>query len=439
MSLSIIVLAAGKGSRMQTSKPKVFHEVGNYPMLFHILDTSSKLKNSAINIVINNFLKDYRNVIREKYNNVSFSIQKKQNGTADAVQSAFKAGAEKNSQITLVLCGDTPLISVKTIKDCLKKFEKNSLDLCVISMEPENKINSYGKLKFKKNQLVGIIEESEIKNQESRNIKYDLCNSGIILFKTKSLLENLNNVRNTNKKKEFYLTDLVDIFYKKKLLIDHFTCEYRETLGVNSLNDLAKVNKEFQKNRRNYFLSKGVVMEEPESVFFSYDTVIGKNVEIEPNVYFGKSVNLRDKVLVRSFSYLDNVKVYENVTIGPFARIRDGVEIKDHSKIGNFVEIKKSRVDKNVKISHLSYIGDSTINSNSNIGAGAITCNFDGARKNKTTIGKNCFIGSNTSLVAPLNIKQGSVIGAGTVVNKDIPNETVVYRKSELIKKNKKK
>ena len=177
----------------------------------------------------------------------------------------------------------------------------------------------------------------------------------------------------------------------------------------------------------------------PETIFFSYDTQIGKDVTIQPNVYFGLEVKIKDRVTLRSFSYLDNVIVSNDSVIGPYARIRDGVEIKENSKIGNFVEIKKSKVDKNVKISHLSYIGDSIINSDSNIGAGAITCNYDGFRKNKTIIGKNCFIGSNTSLVAPLNIKKGSVVGAGTVINKDVPIETVVYRKSELIKKNKKK
>ena len=180
-------------------------------------------------------------------------------------------------------------------------------------------------------------------------------------------------------------------------------------------------------------------MHAPETVYFSFDTRIGKDVVIQPNVFFGQSVEIKNEVIIKSFSYLDNVKVHNKVIIGPFARIRDGVEINDDAKVGNFVEIKKSRIGKNVKISHLSYAGDSIINENSNIGAGAITCNYDGVNKNKTIIGENCFIGSNTSLVAPLRIKKGSVIGAGTVVNQDIPIETIVYRKSELIKKNKKK
>ena len=205
------------------------------------------------------------------------------------------------------------------------------------------------------------------------------------------------------------------------------------------MKDLMLVNKEFQIKKRNYFLDKGVFMQDPDTVYFSYDTKIGINVKIQPNVYFGKSVIIKDGVTLRSFSYLDNVKVHENVIIGPFARIRDGVEIEQHSKVGNFVELKKSKIGKDVKISHLSYIGDTTIKNSCNIGAGAITCNYDGIKKHKTMIGENCFIGSNSSLVAPLKIKKGSLIGAGTVVNKDVPDGTVVYRKSELIKKNKKK
>ncbi len=434
MSLSIIVLAAGKGSRMLSSKPKVLHEVGNYPILFHILDTVSSIKNNSINMVISKSLSEYKDLIISKYNKITFSIQNKQNGTADAVKCSFN---EKNinSETTLVLCGDTPMISKKTLEDSLNKFYRNKLDLCVISMKPDNQINSYGKLKFQNKKLIEIIEQSEI----SKNDGFNICNSGIMIFKTKRLIENLRFISNKNRKKEFFLTDLVKIFHNKNLLIDHFSCKFQETLGVNSMSDLAIVNNEFQKNKRHLFLSKGVVMQAPETVYFSYDTRIGKNVIIQPNVYFGQAVNIKDGVTIRSFSYLDNVIVFNDALIGPYARIRDGVRIKKNSKIGNFVEIKKSDVDENVKISHLSYIGDSKINKNSNVGAGAITCNYDGVKKNKTIIGKNCFIGSNTSLVAPLNIKKGSVIGAGTVVNKDVPNETIVYRKSELIKKNKKK
>ena len=436
MSLSIIVLAAGKGSRMGSRTPKVFHEVGNYPMLFHVLDTSFSLKKSITNLVISKSLFNYKNLLKKKYKNLKFTTQISQKGTADAVKTALKISDTEKTGITLVVYGDTPLISKKTLTNALNKFKKHNLDLCVISMKPPKKENSYGKLKFLNNKLIGIVEQSELKNKSS---SLNICNSGIMIFKTKPLTDNIKFVTNKNAKNEYYLTDLVEIFSKKNLLVDHFSCNFTETLGVNSMIELAEVNYQFQKERRDYFLKKGVFMHAPETVYFSFDTRIGKDVIIQPNVFFGQSVEIKNEVIIKSFSYLDNVKVHNKVTIGPFARIRDGVEINDDAKVGNFVEIKKSKIGKNVKISHLSYAGDSIINENSNIGAGAITCNYDGVNKNKTIIGENCFIGSNTSLVAPLRIKKGSVIGAGTVVNQDIPIETIVYRKSELIKKNKKK
>ena len=436
MSLSIIVLAAGKGSRMLSKTPKVLHEVGNYPMLFHVLDTAQSIKKSKICLVISNPLLKLKEFLKKKYKNLNFCVQNQQKGTADAVKTVIVNNKNRSSVNTLVIYGDTPLIKKRTLNNALRKFRENNLDLCVISMMPDKKKNSYGKLKFSKKKLVEIIEQSELKNNNS---DLDMCNSGIMIFKNKYLNENIRLVKNKNNKKEFYLTDLVKIFNKKNLSIDHYTCCYEETLGVNSMIDLALVNDEFQKEKRNYFLNKGVCMLAPNTVYFSFDTKIGNNVTIEPNVFFGPSVEIKNDVYIKSFCYMDNVKVHDFVTIGPFARIRDGVEIEKEAKLGNFVEIKKSKIGKNVKLSHLSYIGDSVINQNSNIGAGAITCNYDGVKKNKTIIGQNCFIGSNTSLVAPLNIKKGSIIGAGTVVNQDIPIETVVYRKSELIKKHKKK
>ena len=435
MSLSIIVLAAGKGSRMVSSRPKVLHEVGNYPMLFHVLDTATSLKNSNVNLVISKSLLAFKQEIKKRYPNIVFSLQEKQNGTADAVKCALKKN-QIYSKKTIILYGDTPLISKGTLQKSLRSYDTKKLDLCVISMMPKQNKNFYGKLKFQKNRLVSIVEQVDNKERQS---ELDICNSGIMIINSKKLNENIQLVENSNNKNEFYLTDLVKVFSQQHFLVDHFSCVFEETLGVNNMTDLMLVNKEFQIKKRNYFLDKGVFMQDPDTVYFSSDTKIGINVKIQPNVYFGKSVIIKDGVTLRSFSYLDNVKVHENVIIGPFARIRDGVEIEQDSKVGNFVELKKSKIGKDVKISHLSYIGDSTIKNSCNIGAGAITCNYDGIKKHKTMIGENCFIGSNSSLVAPLKIKKGSLIGAGTVVNEDVPYGTVVYRKSKLIKKNKKK
>ena len=405
-------------------------------MLYHVLDVARSFKESKINLVISNEILGFKELIIKKYKNIFFSIQGKQRGTADAVNTALQNKETRKSNMTMILYGDTPLISKKMLKNALNEFKRRKLDLCVISMKPENNQNNYGKLKFSNNRLVEIVEQIEIKEKDECS---EICNSGMMILKTDHLKKFLKLVSCKNKKNEFYLTDLVKIFNEKKLIVDHCMCLHEDLLGVNSMEELALVNEQFQNKKRKQFLKNGVNIESPENVFFSYDTKIGKGVTIQPNVYFGPSVTIKNRVVIRSFSYLDHVKINDNVTVGPFARIRDEVEVEENSKIGNFVEIKKTKVKKGVKISHLAYIGDSIINKNTNIGAGAITCNYDGIRKNRTIIGENCFIGSNTSLVAPLNIKKGSIIGAGTVVNTDIPNETVVYRKSELIKKDKKK
>tara|TARA_B100000035_G_C20854705_1_gene489052 strand:- start:169 stop:786 length:618 start_codon:yes stop_codon:yes gene_type:complete len=205
------------------------------------------------------------------------------------------------------------------------------------------------------------------------------------------------------------------------------------------MQELSNINKIFQNTKRDYFLNKGVFMDDPSTVFFSADTRIEKDVKIQPNVYFGVGVIIKSNVLIKSFTHLENTIVNRNVTIGPFSRIRDKVEIGSDVKIGNFVEIKKSEIKSGVKISHLSYVGDAYIGNETNIGAGSITCNFDGKYKNRTIIGSNCFIGSNTSLIAPLQIKKNSVIGAGTIVNKNIKENSLIYRKSELVRKEKKK
>ena len=219
----------------------------------------------------------------------------------------------------------------------------------------------------------------------------------------------------------------------------HILYPHYQFLGVNDKIDQTIVENEFQKIARKKFLKQGVTLIDPNTVYFSNDTKIGKDVIIHPNVYFGSNVEIGNDVEIRGFCHIENTVIKDGVSLGPFARLRDDTKIDKEAKIGNFVEIKKSNIKSNVKISHLSYIGDANIEKNSNIGAGMITCNYDGYKKNKTFIGENCFIGSNTSLIAPITISKKSIIGAGTVIDKNIPEGTTVYRKSELIKKNNKK
>ncbi len=436
MSLSIIVLAAGKGSRMNSSIPKVFHQVGNKPMISHVHDIALSMNPKLITTVISEDIESLSDQIKNK--KIKLVIQKNRNGTADAVKTALKKNNLSNIKNTLILYGDTPLVKEKTIKNAIKYFSKNSLDLCVLAMKPQSNDHAYGRLFFKKKSLVKIIEKTEMTKTQLEN-DLNICNSGMMIFNTKKLLKYIVKVKNINKKKEFYLTDLVDIFYKNSLKSSYYLCDYQQCRGVNNMQELSNINKIFQNTKRDYFLNKGVFMDDPSTVFFSADTRIEKDVKIQPNVYFGVGVIIKSNVLIKSFTHLENTIVNRNVTIGPFSRIRDKVEIGSDVKIGNFVEIKKSEIKSGVKISHLSYVGDAYIGNETNIGAGSITCNFDGKYKNRTIIGSNCFIGSNTSLIAPLQIKKNSVIGAGTIVNKNIKENSLIYRKSELVRKEKKK
>ncbi len=435
MILSVIILAAGQGTRMNSEIPKVFHKVGNNPMIFHVLDLSQKLKAKSTTVVISKKLDNYKTLLLSKYNHIKFCYQNNQLGTAHAVLEAFNNNEIKQTNTTLVLYGDTPLIRSNTLNDALKDFKKKKLDLSVISMIVKDVNNSYGRLLIREGKLNKIIEKSE---QTSEEKKIQLCNSGIMIIKTKYLFEKLKKIKNKNKKNEFYLTDLVEIFIKENYKVSNFNCKFGESMGVNNKEDLAKLEKEFQEEMRKKFLKKGVTLIDPSSVFFSNDTKIGKDVVIYPNVYFGPGVKIGDNVTIKSFCHIELTKIGNSSIVGPFARLRDDSLLDNNSKVGNFVEVKKSKVGNNVKISHLSYIGDSVIDKNSNIGAGTITCNFDGVKKNKTFIGENCFIGSNTSLIAPIKIKKNSVIGAGTVVDKNVQEGSVVYRKSKLIKKEKK-
>ena len=431
MSISIIILSAGVGSRLNSNIPKVFHKIGNHPLLYHVLDTANLIKPEKIILVISEKLKDYEIEIKKKFNNTQFCIQKHQLGTAHAVKSALNFLGNKPADKTLILYGDTPLIQKNTLNKLIRKFEKDKSDMCLLCMRPKDP-KHYGRIILNKKNVKKIVEFTEASENEK---KIGLCNSGIMIIKTTYLKSFLKLINNKNKKKEFYLTDLIEILNNKQKKITFDICNYNETLGVNDRSDLEDVEKSFQNMKKNYFLKKGITILDKNSVYFSFDTKIGKDSIIFPNVYFGPGVDIGENVKLKSFSHIEGAKIKNQSEIGPFARIRPKTIIEERARIGNFVEIKKSKIHKDVKISHLSYIGDALVGKNSNVGAGCITCNFDGLNKNPTFIGDNCFIGSNTSLIAPVSIGDNAVIGAGTVLKENVPPKTTIFRKSMVIKK----
>ncbi len=432
MFLSVIILAAGKGARMNSSKPKVFHEIANHSLLYHVIDSIKQLKPNFFNIVVSNEIlnktKEISNLYRDQ--NLKFTIQKKPLGTGHAVKCVKDLKFVNVNDVTLILFADTPLIKINTLKKLVLKC-KNKADLTILTMQPEDPKN-YGRVVLKNGLVEKIVEFSEATSEDKKIL---LCNSGVMAVKTKLLLNFLDHLKSNNSKKEFFLTDLVDIFVKNKKTVVYHKCHYEETLGVNDRYDLHKINKIFQKYKYETLCKNGVSILDKNSVYFSYDTKIGKDSVIYPNVYFGKNVKVGKNVKIKSFSDLEDVFIAENCEIGPFARIRSHTDIRKNTRIGNFVELKKSKISQNVKISHLSYIGDASIDLNTNIGAGTITCNYDGKNKNKTVIGENCFIGSNSSLIAPIKIKKNSIVGAGTVLKNDVSRNTTVFRQSKLVKK----
>lgn len=433
-NISVIILAAGKGTRMKSSLPKVMHKVASREMINLVIDEAKKLTPSEISIVVSEDFKQYRNEIVDNHKNskISFALQKVRKGTADAVKIGIKS-LKKTSDKIIILYGDTPLIHQKTLLAMIEKIDDGN-SLCVLGFETKDE-NMYGRLVVDINGNLEKIIEFKDASPKEKNIS--LCNSGVIAVKTSTLKTLISQVKNNNASKEFYLTDIVAIARKQKLKCGFIKTNEDEVLGVNSRIELSRIENIKQKELRRKHMEQGVTLIAPETNYFSFDTEIASDVIIEPNVYFGKNVAIESGVKIKSFSYIEGAKIGSNSTIGPFARIRPETIISHDSKIGNFVEIKNSFIKKNSKINHLSYVGDSIIGTDVNIGAGVITCNYDGYNKYKTEIEDGVFVGSNSALIAPVLIKKGAIIGAGSVVTKNVaPHDLAIARSKQVNIKN---
>ena len=438
-TFSFMILAAGKGTRMKSNKPKVLHEVAGKPIISHIIDKILSIRNNIsidrISIVLGKESREIKFYIENNYKDIDIIIQNNQLGTADAVLAAESTFKNYKGKL-IILCGDTPLITSKLLLD-LRKLSKN-FRLGLSGFKAKNP-KGYGRIVLNNvNQVSTIIEENDANNSQK---KIDLCNSGMYVADTKLLYSLLSKVKFNSKNKEMYLTDIIYIANKDNIEIGITYNKEVESLGVNDRKGLAMAEKEMQNILREKAMKKGVTLISPETVFFSIDTKISKDVYIGPNVVFGPGVTIGEGVRIEAFCHLEGVTIKKNCTIGPFARLRPGTILEESSKIGNFVEVKKSKIKKGAKVNHLSYVGDSDIGSNVNIGAGVITCNYDGVNKNKTTIGNNSFVGSNVSLVAPLKVGSNALIGAGSVITKDVSNNTLAVERNKQVtikKRNKK-
>lgn len=436
-SISFIILAAGMGNRMRSKIPKVLHNLAGEPIIFHILrkilSLSKKITLKKIIVVLGHESELVKNTISAYFPNIDFAFQSNQYGTAHAVLST-KRTLKNTSGKALILCGDTPLISTKLILDLIKLSKKVDLGVSVFKTETPF---GYGRIVLNKfNEVTAIIEEKDA-NKSQKMI--NLCNAGIYISDINLLFRLLSKVKINSNKREMYLTDIIDIAHNKKIHIGASYSEEIENIGINNRESLAMAEKEMQNIIRSKVMKSGVTLVAPETVFFSHDTKISKDVYIAPNVVFGPGVKIAEGVRIEAFCHLEGVTIKKNSVIGPFARLRPGTILEESTKVGNFVEIKNSKVKKGSKVNHLSYVGDSNIGANVNIGAGVITCNYDGVNKNKTSIGNDSFIGSNVSLVAPLKLGSNTLVGAGSVITKDVPNDmlAVERNKQSIIKKKK--
>ena len=416
-----VILAAGKSTRFISKKSKLVHELAGLPVISHVYNTAKKISGKNIIVVCNS--QNYHE-IKTLIKGCKFVIQKNQKGTADAIEKARNYIKTENF---IVLFGDVPLVNSNSLKKLSRNFKNNKIASMILFNSSNPK--GYGRVILNNKKVEKVVEEINTSNSE-KLIK--LCNSGIMMVNKTIFFKNIKFIKYHKEKKERFLPDIFNIYFIKKIPFSFVVSSEDEMSGINNLFDYNKVENLLQRKLVNKFLNNGVLIKNPETSYFSIDTKIGKNVIIEENVKVRKNVIIKSGSLIKNFSDLEGVVIKENCSIGPHARIRPDSKINQNCKIGNYVEIKNSSIGNNTSISHLAYVGDTKIGNKVNIGAGCITCNYDGVKKNKTIIGNKAFIGSNTSLIAPVKIGNNVKIAAGSVINKDIHSNKLAIRRSKL-------
>ena len=432
MSLTTIILAAGKSTRMLSLKSKILFKISGDPIIEHVFN-ASKRHSKDIVCVLSNPPERLKTFIKEK--KITSVIQKNPCGTADAVKSALKKIPVKKNNKILILCGDVPFISSRSLAAMVKRVDNS--DLCLGTFHQSNP-TGYGRVIRDGNNIVKIIEEKDATNKIK---KIGEINTGIICVKEDILRKYINKIKNNNKQKEFYLTDLISLLSDNNHKISSYCIkEELETMGINSKKDLVELERKLLVKKATDLLNKGVLIRDVQRTDIKGVLKVQKDVEIDINCIFEDKVSIGSSTTIGHNCYLNRCKIGKNVHIkpntiifgatigdncivGPYARIRPGAVLKNNSQVGNFVEVKNSTIGSGTKVNHLSYIGDATLGSNINVGAGCITCNYDGEKKHKTIIESDSFIGSGTRLVAPVTVAKGSYIAAGSTVTKDTPGD----------------
>jgi bifunctional UDP-N-acetylglucosamine pyrophosphorylase/glucosamine-1-phosphate N-acetyltransferase len=432
-----IVLAAGEGTRMRSAKPKVLHEIAGRALLTHVLKAVADAGVTAAAVVIGPGQDKVAAEAKRVLPQAAIFTQQERRGTAHAVLAA-RAALEKPAEDILIVYGDTPLIRPQTLSR-LRAPLADGAAIAVLGFRPADP-TGYGRLIMagqesdgaRDGELLAIREEADASPSER---KIGLCNGGIMAYAGKNALAVLEKIGNANSKHEFYLTDAIEVARGMKLRAVAVEGEEDDVRGINTKGQLAEAEAVAQKRLRDAALASGVTLVAPETVFLSADTKFGSDVVVEPYVVFGENVTVEDGAVIRSFSHLAGAHVGKGAIVGPFARLRPGAELGEGAHIGNFVEIKAAVIEAGAKANHLSYIGDAFVGANANIGAGTITCNYDGTDKHQTRIGKGAFIGSNSALVAPVEIGDGAYIGSGSVITNNVPADALALGRGRQVVK----
>ncbi|URD61263.1 bifunctional UDP-N-acetylglucosamine diphosphorylase/glucosamine-1-phosphate N-acetyltransferase GlmU [Sphingomonas sp. KRR8] len=423
---SVVILAGGQGTRMRSATHKVLHPIAGRPMLAHLLDTVDQLGAERRVVVVGKGREQVEAALAG--HDVRIAVQEEQKGTGHAVQQAEAALAGFDGTV-IILYGDTPFVSADTLAAMRARLEAaDAPGVVVLASAPED-AGAYGRVILGDGDVIERMVEFKDANPAERAVK--LCNSGMMAVRSGDLFRWLGQVGNANAAGEFYLPDVVMIAAKEGRHSVALECDAWQTAGVNSRAELALLELDWQQRRRQRALAEGATLVDPASVWFSFDTAVGQDVAIAPHVVFGPGVSIGDGATIHAFSHLEGATVGEGCEVGPYARLRPGAVLGARAKVGNFVEVKKARLGEGAKANHLSYIGDADVGARANIGAGTITCNYDGFFKYRTQIGEGAFIGSNSSLVAPVSIGKGAIVGAGSVVTRDVDADSLGVTRAE--------
>ena len=425
-NFAVVILAAGQGTRMRSDTHKVLHPIAGKALLMHLLDSVERLGAEKRVVVVGKGRDQVEKALNGR--DVLIAHQAEQKGTAHAVQQAQDALAGYDGAV-LILYGDTPFVEPETLKRMLDRLDgQGGPGVVVLASTPDDPLK-YGRIILGEGDHIAKMVEYKDATEEERAVR--LCNSGMMAVRAGDLFRWLDMVGNDNAAGEYYLPDVVNVAALEGRDAVVIEGDPYETAGVNSRAELAHLELDWQRRRREQALQDGATLIDPGSVWFAADTKLGRDVTVEPHVVFGPGVEIADGATIKAFSHIEGATIATKAMIGPFARLRPGAKIGEKAKVGNFVEVKKAVLGVGAKVNHLSYIGDADVGADANIGAGTITCNYDGFGKYNTVIGEGAFIGSNTSLVAPVSVGKGAIVGAGSVITKDVEAGSLAVERSD--------